>query len=101
MYVPQSIVNAVGRAFFRAVRAFPPLFALIMVAGIAIGVWICATELDDPQVRIPEPLRFWLWKGIGALCVAFYGGLGFVFIWKYLRGTWEEFCNWAYAIFDQ
>jgi hypothetical protein len=101
MYVPKVVVNAAGRGFFRAVRAFPSLFALIMAVGIGFGVWICATELDDPQARIPEPLKFWLWKGFGVLCLAFYSALSCLFIWKYLRGTWDEFCDWAYAIFDE
>ncbi len=94
MTVPWPVVCVVGRTFFRAVRTLPFLFPLVMAIGLAICVWIFVAAIDS------KPFPPWFLKTIGLLGISFYGGLLIMFLMKRLHGTWDEFCEWGYCIFD-
>ena len=94
--VPKFIVGIVGRGFFRMVRAVPILFLLICTAGLLVCVG--ALFLFGGQAK-----NLWeeiVLRSIGILGIPFYGGLAAMYFVKRHRDTWNEFCDWAHAIFE-
>lgn len=82
-----------GRGFFRAVKACPPLFAI--VAGIGFGCWL--TWL----FHVPDPMLQILIRGVGVICLGFYGWLEALFVIKAWTGGRSEFCDRCWNEIDQ
>lgn len=96
MVVPQSVVGAVGRMFFRAVKRVPVLFPMLCSFGLAIGVGALFL-FWEPVSSARETV---IVRVIGVGMILFYGGLAGMFTVKSCRGTWQEFCDWGYGIFE-
>ena len=96
VHVPLSVVGAVGRWFFRSVRRFPILFLLLCLVGLATGVG--ALFLFGQAPSSSSEALFLRLCGVGM--IIFYGALAIMFIMKTLRGTWQQFCDWEYTIFE-
>jgi hypothetical protein len=95
MYKARSpLVRIIGRNFFRVVRKFPLVFALVAVAGLAFG-YCCIFILRDD-----EPANEWFLRSIGVGCFIFYGWLLVLLIRKISNNSWTVFCDWAISIFD-
>ena len=94
--VPRPLVGSVGRGFFRLVRRFPPVFLLCCIAGLVVGV-SALFYFGEPPPSAAKAVVAWL---VGAGCILFYGGLA-LFWWRKLRqGSWQDFCDWAYGVFE-
>ncbi|MFO0956329.1 MAG: hypothetical protein U0800_02550 [Isosphaeraceae bacterium] len=85
--VPALVVTLGARLFFGACRVFPPLFGLITLTGIGVGVWLIGFAEDADFWSLVE-LRL-----IGVGCLIFYGGLLTTLIVKLRNGTWGRFCR--------
>jgi hypothetical protein len=95
MYKARSpLVRIVGRTFFRVVKRFPFVFALVAIAGLVLG-YCCIFVLHDDVL-----LKEWLLRIIGGGCFVFYGGLLIFLICKINSRRWAEFCDWAISIFE-
>ena len=96
MYRARSpLVRFVGRAFFRIVRRFPFVFALVAIGGLVLG-YCCIFVLHDD-----DPAREWFLRVIGVGCLGFYGWLLVLLIRKLSSKSWAVFCDWALDIFRE
>jgi hypothetical protein len=88
------LVRIAGRTFFRIVRKFPFVFALVAIVGLALG-YCCIFVLHDDS-----PAKEWFLRIIGVGCLIFYGWLLVLLIHKMSNKNWTDFCDWAISIFD-
>ncbi len=97
MYIPSNwLTGMVGRRFARTVKAFPIVFLLICLVGLAIGVSALFLFWEQPS----SPRGTWIVRGIGVGCLVFYGWLLLLFAIKVCRHTWGEFCDRMYGRFE-
>lgn len=88
--IGELLTPLAGRTFFRAVKRFPPAFAVVALAGEGVGVWAVGFSADDD----------WTLKSIGAGCLAFYTGLLVLLAVKLRAGTWGDFCDSSASQFE-
>jgi hypothetical protein len=88
--ITHLIAPFVGRCFFRTVRRWPVIFALIALGGEGIGVWAVFVEPGN-----------WMLAGIGVLIFVFYTWLLILLLSKLRGGTWGAFCDWAISLFER
>jgi hypothetical protein len=84
------ITPAIGRWFFRTVRRWPILFAVVALTGDWVGVSAVGWWAPGD----------WFLFAVGVLCLVFYTGLLALLVAKLWSGTWEEFCDWGIALFQ-
>jgi hypothetical protein len=94
-WLTQRLTRPVFRGFFRAVKAFPPLFSIVAGGGLGVGCWLTWLLHD------PDPTRQLLIRLAGIICLGFYGWLEAVFIFKAWTGGWGEFCDRCQQLIDE
>jgi hypothetical protein len=95
MFYNRALTNWVGIKFFQIVRWFPPLFAMVCMLGIALGVFLLVGHASSQQVRGAMML-----KPIGVLMILFYGGLMAMWVVKLSKRTWDAFCARQIEFFE-
>jgi len=88
------LVAAVGRGFFRAVKAFPPLFLVVVAAGLGLGVFLVFFASD------PNLFKIIVVRIIGAACLVFYGVLLWLFIARQRGKAWDATCDYCLLLFS-
>jgi hypothetical protein len=94
MPVPKVLIGLFGRAFFTAVRWVPPLFAIICLGGIGLGIFAL---FCPPQ----KPSELVFLRCIGVMMIVFYSGLLGMFVFKVHRGKWYEWCDYWHEHFSE
>ncbi len=94
----QYIYGKVGCLFVKMIRAFPPLWALICLLGIGLGILGLTGhgKSDDLLARLMPIARV-----VGVLCIVGYGSLLCVFLIKCIRGTWMATCDRMIELFER
>jgi hypothetical protein len=93
MYQPSPLVSVVGRIFFRIVRRFPWIAAILFIGGLVLGYCFVFVLHDD------RPAKEWFLRIIGVGCLILYSGFLIALLRKLINGTWKNYCDQQIAIF--
>ena len=94
MYVGGEITRAIGQPVIRLFKALPPVFAIICVGGVALGVFLTSSpSIDQEKGRV-------FIRGLGVLIICFYVGALVLWSVKMYRHTWTAFCDWWLSVLD-
>lgn len=91
---PKWIVDIAGRWYFSVSKRFPDFFLVFPAMGVAVGVCFIFFIPDDYHLS-PRAMAI-----VGVVFLLFYSALIVMNLVKRWRGTWDEFCDWAHAIFE-
>src|SRR5438128_216405 len=80
----------IARWFFLLVGRQPAVFALVAIAGDALGTVLVRLGFADD----------WAIFAIGVLCLIFYTGLLALLVVKLRAGTWKASCESMASLFD-
>ncbi|HEY4233932.1 MAG TPA: hypothetical protein VGM76_10930 [Lacipirellulaceae bacterium] len=91
--VPWRVIAKIGRGFCRAIKKFPPLFLIVVAAGLGLGAFLTffASNLS--------PISLFMMRLFGVACFLFYGTLLWLFISRQIAGTWNAACDYGYQVF--
>jgi hypothetical protein len=93
MFHSREASRSLGRWSCSVFKRWPTLFLVFPLIGVALGVGLIVFPSGHAALRVGQVI-------LGAALALSYGALIVMHLVKRARGTWDDFCDWGHAIFE-